>query len=542
MGGCLAPARQRVTALLIGLLLAVSALAQGTLSPEMEAMLGLAGTQENSVTRAPLTALESPVDPETYHLGPGDRLGLLFYNSARTLFSLELASDGFLTLPGLGRYDTRGHTLASFRKAHNRSLARLHDADSLSLWIETPRLIRVFAGGAVLHGQEVELPYLSRASALLGQVDFPVVEEPVPGQMAATEPEPRPSLRNITLLRGTDSLGVDLLRFLNGGETSANPVLESGDRLVFGFRGPVIQVEGPFGQPAREVDFVPGDTPATVLSALGGLQPGRTGGMFEVVRQDSLGRNLTSFHFRAGDSEMSTLGLRPGDKLYYRSLDNEAFFAEVRIEGEVLLPGGYAIQNGVTTLGDVLQQAQPHPGRADLNGVRIYREREHDPELAYVRSAEAATNGLDPIETSYLKSRVTGSGGRISIFYDSSIQDMNQMKLQAGDNILVTRRSDDVEFVGALANQGRVVLRPDWSVSDYIGSVGGRIKGAQMNRIRVRSRDSDQFVPVKSGYHPRAGDVVFVPYEEPLTAYEVFKESLTIATQLLTVVLVVKGL
>jgi protein involved in polysaccharide export with SLBB domain len=541
MGGCLARTGQIMRGLWILLLLAAGALAQE--SPGIEQLLGLGSRTAGTQAPKPAAgALEAPVDPELYHLGPGDQLGLLFYNPARTQLSLALGSDGWLTLPGLGRYDARDHTLASFRRAHTRSLSRLYDADSLSLWIETPRRIRVYAGGGVMKSQELELPYLARVSAVKDLLVLPEPPATDPMALELPEPEPGPSLRNIRILRGQDTLAADLLRFLNSGELDANPMLESGDRITFSISHPSLGVEGPFRQPVEELDWAPGDTPATLVSALGGVQPGQEGGLFQLVRQDSLGRNPTSFHFRAGDSEMHSLAVRPGDKLYYRAVDRRGFYAEVHIEGEVLLPGGYAIQNGASTLGDLLQQAQPHPGRADLNGVRIYREREHDPELAYVRSAEAASNGLDPIEISYLKSRVTGSGGRICIYYDSAIQDMNQLKLQAGDIVLVTRRSDDVELVGALANQGRVALRNDWSVAEYISSVGGRIKGAQLNRIRVRSRDSDQFVPVKRSYRPRPGDVVFVPYEEPLTAYEIFRESLTIATQILTVVLVVQGL
>ena len=538
MGGCLATARTRGTVILLLTLLAGMAWAQSSLSPELARMLG--APAENKAALPDGLALESPVDPATYMLGPGDRLGLLFYNSARTQLSLSLGSDGWLTLPGLGRYDARGRSLQGFLEEYDTRLARLYDADSLSLWIEAPRRIRVFVGGAVLAGREVDLPYLSRVSTVLESVALDIPEPTTP-VFSSTEPEPTASLRNVSIQRGTQSLRADLQRFMNSGSLDTNPLLEAGDRIIFAYKGPLVHTEGPFRQVLEEVDFVPGDTPETIVQVLGGLQPGSEGGQFEVVRQDSLGRNPRSFLFASGDALMANLALQPGDKLYYRALDNREFYAEVTISGEVLLPGGYSIDNGVTTLGDILRLAQPHPGRADLNGIRIYREREHDPELAYVRSAEAAASGLDPIEVSYLKTRVTGSGGRISIYYDESIQDMDQLHLQAGDNILVTRRSDDVELVGALSNQGRVVQREGWDVSDYITSVGGKIKGAQMNRLRVRSRDSDQFVPVRRGYHPLPGDVIFVPYEEPLTAYEVFRESLTIATQVLTVVLVARS-
>ncbi len=528
----------RTRGILIGLLLLLPLLAQAQsrdLPRGIEDLLGVRPEEPGERgLEAPgaSQAWEQPLDPREYQVGPGDRLGLLLYNTTRTQRSLSVGSDGWLTLPPMGRFDARGHNLVELEKALEPLMAEVFEADSLDLWLERPRRIKVYASGAIQRPAVLALEFPARLSEVLSRVRLVT---PLPDQ-------PPVSRRNLLLLRQEDSLRFDMLRFFHSGDLSQNPLLQGGDRVVIPFAGPEVYVDGPFGQPLEVVEFRQGDTPATLLAALGGLQPGTEGGTFELHRQDLLGNPVQSWTFRMEDTAMHELRIAPGDQFSYRHDAGDIFISRVRVEGEVLHPGSYAIEAGVTTLGWLLEQAGPHAKRADLGAIRIYREHLHDPELAYVRSEEAALIGLDPIETSYLKSRVTGSGGRISIYYDSALQDMESLVLEDGDQVLVTRRSEDVELVGAVGNQGRMVHRDDWSIRDYLDAVGGKIRGAQTSRIRVRTRDSDQFVPVRSSYRPSPGDVIFVPYEEPLTAYEIFKESLTIATQILTIVLVTQGL
>jgi len=489
--------------------------------------------------------LEGPVDAESYRMGPGDRLGLMAFNLNRSRLSLRVDSDGWVTVEGLGRYRAGGGSLADFQRSAGPSLAVAFDCDSVDLWIEQPRQIRVHVGGAVEQSRGLDLPYLSRLSEVLGHVRLRAVEAPapdhqVPPSLLEQPALPEISLRRVLLVRREDSTFVDLQRFFHTGAADSNPVLEGGDRVIFQFAGLEIRVDGPFRQFRESVEFVPGDTPRSVVEALGGLCEGCQDGRFELVRQTAAGEPELLRAFRADDPDYERLPLRPLDRLYYRWTGGTDFFSEVEVRGEVLRPGRYPVVPGRSTLAQVLELAGPHPERADLSAVRVYRGPEHDPELRFLR--EVYNLGwVTNFERDYFKSRIVNLGGRIAGGRDSSSVDFEEVLLMPGDEIVVTRIEQGVELLGAVKNPGLVPWRPDWTLRAYLKSVGGKHRGAKLARAKVRIRGSDQFTPVRLSYVPGPGDVIMIPFREDLTAYERFKEGLTVVSQVLMLVLVARG-
>jgi protein involved in polysaccharide export with SLBB domain len=489
---------------------------------ESQAESALATTLASPAKHA--MAWEAPVDPETYDLGPGDQLHALFYNKERLDLGLSVDSDGFVTLPGLERVSVCDKTLADLQRLGNARWISIYGADSLSIWVKDARLIRVHVAGIVEEAKSIDLPYQTRLASLVDHVK----------SVGAV------SMRRVALLRASSTLSFDIARFSSTGDLTHNPLLVSGDQILLQAQGRQIRVRGPFALPADSLEFVEGDTPEILVNLLGGLLPHMSDGHFEVVRQNVQTRALVMQSFTEFDSLFTHFQLEPGDRMDYRWKETDAFFAEVQLAGEILEPGLYPIESGRTQVKDLLQRITLLES-ADLSALRIYREDARDPELAYYRVAGGAA-ALDPVELSYLKSRVTNTGGRMSAWYDGSKSATSETVLMAGDRLLIPKVSSDIEIVGAVANQGRVKYRVGWSVKRYLRSVGGLTKGARLDLLRVRSRWSDQFARVKSRYVPQPGDVIFIPYEESPSAYELFKEGLTIVSQLLTVLLVARGI
>jgi protein involved in polysaccharide export with SLBB domain len=487
----------------------------------------VADSEKKSVDVSPsvVTAWSGPVDPATYMLGPGDELKIMFYNPERLTLDLQVDSDAQLTIPEYGRFPVDGISLAKLQSTYQGQWSELYDADSLAIWVSVPRTIRLQTGGLLLEAGNVELPYLTRLSALVDQMEFPEDTDV--------------SLRRVLLIRDGTRQHVDIAYFRATGDLHFNPMLESGDQVVLQARGRFLRVRGPFALPADSVEYLPSDTPSHVAALLGGLLPGSKDGFYEVVRLATNGA-YESFHFEEGDPQFQTLSFHAGDRMDYRWNQLDAFFAEVTIEGALLKPGVYPIEDGQTRVGDLVERLSLLDD-ADLRSLRIYREAAWDPELRYYELLDASTT-MDPIELSYFKSRVTSTGGRVSALYDGSDHATQETLLRSGDRLFIPRESHDVEMVGAVKNQGRVLHRDGWTVKQYVLSVGGKSKGARMDLVRVRSPWSDQFVRVKSSYQPVPGDVVFIPYEESRSTYEWFKEGLGIAVQVLTVVLIGRGL
>ncbi|MFA7330119.1 MAG: SLBB domain-containing protein [Candidatus Delongbacteria bacterium] len=510
---------------------------------DLEGLGGSAGTGSAPSVPAPSWVLEGPIDPSTYRLGPGDHVGLFAYNVERNREERIVESDGRLELPGLGRVPAAGLTLAELRRENARQLARLFRCDSVDLWITWPRTIRVQISGAVEEPRWVELPYLTRLSATLErqpeEQKLPDPEATLPAFLRGKKDEVRLSWRNVRILRGADTLSVDLLRRLRTGDADSDPILEAGDRVVWGLEDAVLTVSGPFRQADGELEYRPGDTPRSVVELLGGPRQGLTGARYEVVRTPAAGP-ARSWNLTPADPLFASLALQPHDRLFLRVDNARAAGDEASVEGEVLMPGTFAV-DGETTLADLLALARPDSARADLAHVRVIRELRHDPETRYM--GEILRSGwLNRFEHDYLKSRLLHEGGRVSLTYDSQYFDPARVPILDGDRIQVLRKTPDVEVLGAVHEPGSQKLQPGWTVGDYVQAAGGKLRGARNSELRLRRAGADQFAPASQGANVEAGDVIMIMYRDEMTAWEKFKEGLAVTAQIMTVVLVVRSI
>lgn len=499
-----------------------------------------------AVPAAPTASVvwDGPVDAETYRLGPGDRLAALVYNLQRDRLDFEVGSDGRVTIAGLGRYEASG-SLADFTRRLEPELAGFWGGDSASVWLLQPRPIRVRVSGHRLPSATLEMRYLDRLSDAYDRAQFEVetpppapAGPPLPDILLSHESDAPVSLRQVRVIRSNDTLDVDLLAGLRLGDPAGDPVLESGDVLLFGRRAPSLLVSGPFVLDADSIEFRPGDTPARIVELLGGCrEPGAWS--LELARSGDGGLELATL--RPGESAFANRTLAPGDRLYLRSDRPAPRVSEVLVEGEVLRPGRYPLEAGRSTLADLLVRAQPDPLRADTLAVIVHRAPGADSELEYFGEA-MRTLALERIERDYLKSRIVLGRDRVAITVDRQWIDPAKFVLQDGDRVEVPRKTDEVELLGAVQRPGRQPWREGWTVADYLREAGGKLKGSYLSRAKVRTGAGGHFVPLKTRMELRPGDVVMVPYREELTAWEKFKEGLTVISQLMTVVLVARSI
>lgn len=497
--------------------------------------------------------LDAPIDPREYLLGPGDVVGHMAYNLETTRGEGLVDTDGCLELPGLGRVRVADLSLQDARARFGKRLARIFNCDSVNVWVAKPRRIQVSVTGADLTPRWLELPYTTRLGAVLKPPvwlrDFrggPVVEEAVLPQAGTGDKqetrEDRPlAWRNVQVLRGDSVLSVDLLCHLRTGDVAQNPVLESGDRIVWSFRNTTVRAYGPFRQQAGRVEFREGDTPQDIIGILGGPRVGLSGVRYELVRFNGAGEVEKRWTFSAEAPECRSLALRPHDRLYLRC-DNAVDMAhEVEIHGRVAHPGRYAIEAGRSTLADLLAWARPDSQSAELSVIRITREPELDGEREFAESF--TPNGwLSRFERDYLKARTLQEGGRVSLTYDGDMLDPSRLLLMDGDDVRVLRRQRDVEVLGAVKHPGRQAWREGWTAEDYVEACGGKLKGARMKELRLRRVGEEDFGPFPASYALNAGDVLMLMPREELTAWDKFKEGMGVLSQILTVVLVARSI
>ena len=213
---------------------------QAVLAQDLESLLQ---SSQGSMLNAPtetiplktpeegMTAVDVPIDPDTYKLGPGDVIGISIPRQVGGFLQVTISPDGSLVVPNMSPITIAGMTITQAQKFISKEWSR--GQAGVHIGLLQMRRVRVSIGGAVrMPGQYIATP-LDRASVL---VDI------AGGLMESA------SLRRATLhhLDGTTE-NVDLLRYQRSGSLSSNPRLMAGDHLIIHKRAlsiPTIDVGG----------------------------------------------------------------------------------------------------------------------------------------------------------------------------------------------------------------------------------------------------------------------------------------------------------
>ncbi|MCX5754193.1 MAG: SLBB domain-containing protein [Candidatus Krumholzibacteria bacterium] len=199
--------------------------------------------------------LERAVDPDSFVLGPYDRLVMTIMGTEPRTYSLGVLPEGDVLVPGIGPIRADGLTLAEFRRALASRVEKYFRNIELYCYLEKPALFRVFVTG------DVRTP---------GVVAVSGVERVVDALDKAGSVKGSGSLRNITLERGGKSIRVDLFRFLSQGDLKNNPFLRSGDRIHVPPAGWHASIAGRVHRPSG-YEIVEGETIADLVALAGGF-------------------------------------------------------------------------------------------------------------------------------------------------------------------------------------------------------------------------------------------------------------------------------
>ncbi|NQT63416.1 MAG: SLBB domain-containing protein [Candidatus Marinimicrobia bacterium] len=186
------------------------------------------GQEEEETPMMPLNplvesmALEEPVDPTSYILGPGDEIGLNILTSEVLTFPLTITPTGDLFIPAVGVCHVAGLTLSegistvqSFVQEHAFPGAQTY------LALIKPRYFRVLVSGAVMEPGFVLMTPLTRLDEAIEQVGG--------FHQLAMEYDTK-----IIHKDGSRSI-IDYHKYILDGDLEANPTLIEGDHIQIPF-------------------------------------------------------------------------------------------------------------------------------------------------------------------------------------------------------------------------------------------------------------------------------------------------------------------
>ncbi len=485
-------------------------------------------------------AIDNVVDPESYYVGPGDIMMLQLVGAMSGEYPLIVSPESAVLLPRIGNVSVRGLTLAEARNAITEVYKQRNANWGVSLTLVQARMIYVNIGGNVAFPRMYILPASIKASTavkLANQLNSPSISTDI-----ATERQARPTdaqLRKersagqgaqyvgsyasrftMVFRKNGESVIADELRARINDDAPADPTLREGDEIFVPFEivnAPTISIAGAVRRPTV-LPFREGDRLSFLLKASYGLT--ESADSTAVYYFDGEAGRKQKIDVAAVLAGSGDLEVTPGGKIIVEEKSSAAAgISTVAVSGEVLRPGTYIVQPGVTRLREIIDQAGGFTEDAYLPLAYIQRrdllaQAEEDRLSALRRMYQYSPLGLGDTaryNVHMLNRRPVVSCDFVAAFDSNSSRD--NVPLQDGDVITVPGNPHNVFVFGHVMQPGYVEYVPGKTLSWYIERVGGPSVGAEIDRaslIKGRTRvwlEGEQQIVVESG------DQIYVPRE-----------------------------
>ncbi len=517
----LPPGRRRVLAALVcgvviwcGLLAVVLAQDRERL---LEQLFPRAG--KTQVGTEVTVALEEPVDPKSYIVGPSDRITVSIWGSPTISYELTVTPEGTLLIPTVGEIGVAELPLAEVKERTVAEVRKKYMAGQITVTLTQPRPVVVTVTGIVIKQGSYTLLATERVDKAisLANMAMDTVREERERQRAMLQTA---STRNILLRRRDGTVHrVDLARFYAARTSSANPYLQNGDVVVVPRRDlqkDFLSIYGGITAPG-EYEFVEGDRLSDLLLISHGFTPLADSSYVEISRLDSTGNHMVNWvvdgkAILAGQAE--DIPLQRGDRVFVREKAQERRNFVVEVQGEVRYPGLYPITKESTKLSQVIRSAGGFTEHAFLPGAEIIRTSVSEKEVDLERLL-SLRGYITPLDSAYYNTETSIRLRREVVAVDferlflrgDSTQDVT---LHAWDVIRVPARKKTVYVFGQVVSPGHVPYEAGQSYDYYIRKAGGYAERARKGDVKIIKGRTKQWLDVGQT-EVEEGDNIWVP-------------------------------
>lgn len=475
---------------------------------------------------------EGPIDPNQYVLGPGDVLAVTIQGAFSTAEELPIAPDGSVLVPGAGVVQVAEMTLARGCEAVRQEVLHAFKNVQVSVMLVTLRRFTVHVIGQVAQPGDYDLSAVDRVSTAIDRAGGVLT--------GASQRVVRVQRRNgVTIIS-------DLLLFRRAGDLSANPTLLGGDVINVGFPNAGIMLSGEVQVPGI-YEYVEGDSLGGLIALAGGLTDQAVLDTVEIGRYvEGSDRprmiNVTS-GAAGGRAGLMRYPLQLRDAVLIRTLPHWNVRKTIKIDGEVVYPGTYVIDEGRTTLTDVIRRAGGFTDEASLREASLMRANDNtakDQEFARLQTMLPTEMSHD--EYDYFKMRSRQRSGLMAVDFVRLFQQNDATQntlLKDGNQVLVPPKKGWVTLAGQVAFPGNLTYEPGLGVADYVQRAGGFGWNASPGRTKVIRAATGEWVAGSKVVRLGPGDTIWVPEKPEHEWYATFKDAVVTVSQLATIYLVI---
>ena len=465
--------------------------------------------------------------PDDYILGLGDQIIIQYYGADSGEFFLEIDRSGSILLPKIGPVILNGLKLEEARRLiRSRVEAQLVGVNA-TISIGKTKFINIFVAGNVNSPGVYSMPALSRVTHALytagGITDIG-------------------TYRNIKVKRQGQVVGsVDLYDFLVNGDNSSDINLHPNDVVLVGLSEKNIQVRGAVKRPGiyelKNNDLI------SIINIFGGFSPGAdkenvsySSLISEVPSRVLNFTDMKEFNFYDGDNIF--IKYKPSSFVKINEVERNSFKSSavrVKVQGEVLYPGEYLLENG-ETLSSLISRAGGVTKNAFLNGAVFTRENVRQREALRARqladdvrrtvisaSQTQSDNQINQTSFEFITGQLENySGvGRVVINMSRALAGRADadIKLLDGDALFIPTKSSTISVFGEVRRESSFVFNNKYSIDDYITMAAGITRLADEDNIYIVRADGFVEMPTGNWFKFGAsrvlqeGDTIIVPVD-----------------------------
>jgi len=392
--------------------------------------------------------------PKNYQLGPDDELNIDIFGEVLDNFKVKVSPEGTVKILNLSPIYINGLTIDA---ASDRIMSRLRQ---LYQGINRP--------GSGVSGQVTLGNVRSIKVTITGEVKSPgtytvsSLATVFNALYSSGGPSQNGSFRNIKILRANKVVRVlDLYDFLLKADQSDNIHLQDQDIIRVSDYENRVTLMGEVKRP-MVFEVQKNETLKDVLRFAGGFTDKAYTYTIGLTRNTS--RELKLMNIT--QDEVNTFLLQNGDKFKIGEILNR-FENKVGIAGAVFRPGVYALENGLTTVKDLIRKAEGLQGNAYMNRALLIRKKDNlDKEII----------ALD-----------------LSKLFESS---SNDYALKREDSLTIysqesLRETKEVQIIGEVNQPGKFSYYDGLKLGDLILLAKGLTEAASFSKLELARRVID---------------------------------------------------
>ncbi len=495
------------------------------------------------------TAFDRKIDPSEYTLGPGDEFTIYLWGQLDTPTTLTVNPEGRLLVPYVGPMEISGMVLAEAKELIIQRVKERYPGVDVSVELSNLRKFRLFIAGQITRPGSYTAYAVDRAFDVIETAGGLTSEK-------AERPASHASRRNIKIYRQNgEILTIDLDRFLKLGDLKANPYVKMGDVIYIPFGRESVAILGPVNAPGN-YEFKSGEGLRDLIELAGGLQSSAQLTGVEVIRfeEDGKTRKCISIDLHSILEEKGNPGeqfsLEPDDQIFIRRVPEWHIKRLTRLDGEVKYPGLYVIEEGKTTLSQIIEKAGGFTEDALLDKAEVIRweaRETPDPEFERLRIMAAVQGGLQEMtrqEYGYFKIKSREKRGIMSVdfrrlFVEGDLSE--DIVLKHGDLITIPRRWETIAVSGQVKRPGLIPYEAGKGPDFYIEQAGGYSWNANKGWTRVIKGKTGLWLKPKKVKRLEPGDAICVPENPRRDWWQLARDTSTILGQLATFIIVAQA-